>query len=559
MFDRNLEFIGNESLKQRLKKITLAQSSKNMSYCMTPSDDYLLMKNDIPLDDINDPKKAVNEMLDTVIKNPMDVNDIIITFGIGLGYLLDAVYNKYSAKIIVYEPDIELLHFVLNNIDISEHLASGRVYITNDLDELLKKLSSIYISKDKVEIVYLKNYALVKSQELLTLTQKVYETCKTKMVDVNTITKFSRRWLVNSLINVAKSKKVRVLNLSDLEGKFAGQTALIVAAGPSLNENIEKIKANREKFVVFAVNKVLKTLAENGITPDFLVCLDAYGIENTIAGLEDYCSNINCISDLRSDYVILRKSFKRNFFTFSENDFVVKSLANYNPFIKTYELGGSATTMCFVIAAKLGFSRIVFAGLDLAFKENVLYSNGEEINKVSASQIAIGTVNKNIVKVKSVNGSLVDTREDYATFIKHFEVLIKEYNLPEIYNLTSFGAYIEGMKNVSFDEISLNTISSLSTPIILGEAEAINFETNDWSQNEIFLINNVINQVSKGIFSPALVSLIVKSSLLYEYMQADILNVMQAKFDSELAAEFIDKTKAAIKKVIEYLQKLNLI
>ena len=115
------------------------------------------------------------------------------------------------------------------------------------------------------------------------------------------------------------------------------------------------------------------------------------------------------------------------------------------------------------------------------------------------------------------------------------------------------------MKNVSFDEISLNTISSLSTPIILGEAEAINFETNDWSQNEIFLINNVINQVSKGIFSPALVSLIVKSSLLYEYMQADILNVMQAKFDSELAAEFIDKTKAAIKKVIEYLQKLNLI
>ena len=60
MFDRNLEFIGNESLKQRLKKITLAQSSKNMSYCMTPSDDYLLMKNDIPLDDINDHKKAFN-------------------------------------------------------------------------------------------------------------------------------------------------------------------------------------------------------------------------------------------------------------------------------------------------------------------------------------------------------------------------------------------------------------------------------------------------------------------------------------------------------------------
>ena len=559
MFYRNLEFIENESLKQRLKKITLAQSSKNMSYCMTPSDDYLLIKNDLPLDDVNDPKKAVNEMLESIIKTPMDVNDIIITFGIGLGYLLDAAYNKYTSKIIVYEPDIELLHFVLNNIDISEHLASGRIYITNDLDELLKKLSSIYISKDKVEIVYLKNYAIIKSQELLTLTQKVYDTCKTKMVDVNTITKFSKRWLVNTLLNIAKTNSEKVLNLSDLEGKFTGQTALIIAAGPSLNDNIEKIKANRDKYVIFAVNKVLRTLYANDITPDFLVCLDAFGIEKTIVGLEDFCKNINCISDLRSDYTILRSNFKRHLLTFSENDFVGKSLANYNPSIKTYELGGSATTMCFVVAAKLGFSKIIFAGLDLAFKEKVLYSTGEEINKVSANQIAIGSVNKNVVKVKSVNGTLVDTREDYATFIKHFEILLKELNVPEVYNLTNFGAYIEGMKSKTFDEIPLNFSSSLSTPIILGEAKEINFETNSWAQNEVFLINNVITQLSKGIFSPALVSLIVKSSLLYEYMQADILNIMQSKFDSKLTEEFIEKTKFAIKKVIEYLQKLRLI
>ena len=55
MFDRNLEFIDNEPLKERLKKITLEKSSKNMSYCMTPSNDYLLMKNNVPIDDINNP------------------------------------------------------------------------------------------------------------------------------------------------------------------------------------------------------------------------------------------------------------------------------------------------------------------------------------------------------------------------------------------------------------------------------------------------------------------------------------------------------------------------
>ena len=139
MFDRNLEFIDNEDLKERLRKITIEQSSKDMSYCITPSNDYLLMKNNVPFDDINNPREAIKQMLSASIKHPMTANDIIITFGIGLGYLLDETYNTYPSKIFVYEPDIEVLHFVLHNVDISEHLASGRVYITNDLDELMKK------------------------------------------------------------------------------------------------------------------------------------------------------------------------------------------------------------------------------------------------------------------------------------------------------------------------------------------------------------------------------------------------------------------------------------
>lgn len=558
MFDRNLEFIDNEELKERLKKITIEQSSKDMSYCMTPSNDYLLMKNNVPFDDLNNPREAIKQSLKNSIKQPMTANDIIITFGIGLGYLLDETYNTYPAKIFVYEPDIEVLHFVLHNVDISEHLASGRVYITNDLDELMKKLSSSYITKDKVEIVYLKNYAIVKSKELLKLTQRVYETCKSKMVDVNTITRFSKIWLFNALQNISTVNNSSIYKLSDLEDKFTGQTALIIAAGPSLNDNLETIKANRDKYVIFAVNKVLRTLEANGIIPDFAVCLDAVAVDNTLKGLEDFCSKINCISDLKSDSIILTKNFKRFFLTFSENDFVVKSLANFTPYIKQYETGGSATTLSFVAAAKLGFSKIIFAGLDMAFKDNVIYSTGETVNKISNNQIQVDAVVKNIVKVKSVNGNLIDTRDDYAAFIQHFETLIREYEITEVYNTTSFGAAIDGMKNVPLDKIPL-FFSSTGTPFILGEAKPFKFETNAWTQQELFLINNVISLLSRGIFSPALVSSIVKSPLLYAYMQADILQVLQAQFNQELAERFIERTKSGIKRIIDALQKNRLI
>ena len=72
-----------------------------------------------------------------------------------------------------------------------------------------------------------------------------------------------------------------VYKLSDLYGSFIGQTALIIGAGPSLAENIQIIKENREKYVIFAVNKVLRTLIENGIFPDFVVCLDAKFVEKS--------------------------------------------------------------------------------------------------------------------------------------------------------------------------------------------------------------------------------------------------------------------------------------
>ena len=558
MFNKNLEYLVDEKLKARLQAISIEDSRKSISYCITPSNDYVILKNDVPLDDIENPRKAAKDMLSQNIKKPMKANDIIINFGIGLGYLLDETFNTHPSRIMIYEPDIKILHFVLNNVDISEHLASGRVTIFTDLDELIKKLSSMYLTKDKVEIVYLKNYAIIKNQELITLTQKVYDTCKSKMIDINTITKFSKNWLENSIKNIAKVNNSATYLLSDLVNKFEGQTALIVAAGPSLNENIEKIKSNREKFVIFAVNKVLRTLLSNDIIPDFLVCLDAANTDYTLVGLEDYLPKINCIMDLKSDNNILNKNFRRCFISFSENDFAIRNLMEYNRFIKTLEIGGSATTMAYVSAVVLGFSKIIFTGLDLAFKDDVIYSSGETIQKLSDSQIAIDRTTKNIVYVDSVNGGKVATRDDYAAFIKHFELLINETDYKEVYNTTSFGAKINGIKNYSFDEISLIfTLNNSSS--VLGETRPFKFEIKEWLQDELFLINNIINILSMNDFSLALVSAIVKSPLTYQYMQADVLNVIQSNFDPALGNDFLDKTKVAVRTIVDLLQKNRLI
>ena len=556
MFNKNLEAIDNLALKRRLEKISTIESRVGISYCVTPSNDYVLLKDDVPSDDLNNPREAIRQLTSKTIKQEMKSNDIIINFGIGLGYLLDETFNTFPSRIYVYEPDLNLLHFVLNNVDISEHLASGRVFITNDLSELTTKLAATYLTKDKVEILYLQNYAVVKNKELLMLTQKVFDTCKSKMIDVNTITKFSKRWLINTIDNLAQIRESKAYLLSDLENKFIGQTALIAAAGPSLSDNISQIQTNRDKFVIFAVNKSVKYLLQNGITPDFVVGLDAGNMERTIGSCREYLAKSNCITDVRADKTLMQIGFNKVFFNFSETDFFIKKLAKYNNFMKFYEAGGSASTLALTSAVKMGFSKIIFAGLDLAFKDNVIYSGGETMNRISQEQIMVDNVKKNLVQVRSVNGGLVYTREDYQAFIQHFETLIKELNYSEIYNLSSFGAFIQGIKTVKFEELNLYSPASMQQ---VAFAQPFNFDLKQFIDEEFCQINNIITMVSKGVFSSALVNAIVKSMFIYQYLQADILVVLQRNFDTELADSFIEKTKQAIKVIVEKLQKNKLI
>lgn len=556
MFNKNMAVLNNPNLQRRLEKVSLLDAKQGITYIITESKDYILLKDDIPIDDLKNPREAIRKHLDELIKHEMKPNDIIITFGIGLGYLLDETFNTYPSKIFVYEPDLELLKFVLSNVDISEHLASGRVFISNDLDELLDKVSNTYLSKDKVEIVYLQNYAVVKNKELLLLTQRIFETCKSKLVDVSTIAKFSETWLINTLENINKINNQNCYLLSDLEDKFIGQTAIVLGAGPSLNDNIDKIKANRNRFVIFAVNKVVKYLEQKGITPDFIVCLDARNMSRTLDVDPQYLARTNCIMDLRVDKEIFDKQFKKVFVNFSDTDFIISKLAKTNDFIKIYESGGTSTLLAFVSAVKLGFSKIILAGIDLAFKDDVIYADGQVLNRISQDEIMVDSVKKTLVKVKSVNGDFVYTRDDYQAFIHQFGEVIKNLKYSNVYNISTFGAEISGVKAVNFESLSLMVPTNTQ---ILDEVQPFKLKLEQFMQEEFLHINDIIEMLSKEVFSPALITIIVKSVLIYQYMQTDILNVLQRNFDPSLAEDFLNKTKQSIKVVIDILQRNRMI
>ena len=111
-------------------------------------------------------------------------------------------------------------------------------------------------------------------------------------------------------------------------------------------------------------------------------------------------------------------------------------------------------------------------------------------------------------------------------------------------------------QNVKFEDLYLNP-EVLMPPVSF--VQPFKLQMKEFIDEEFCNINNIISILSKGVFSPALISAIVKSTMLYQYLQPEILVVLQKNFAPELAEDFIEKTKTAIKIVVEQLQKNRLV
>ena len=100
---------------------------------------------------------------------------------------------------------------------------------------------------------------------------------------------------------------------------------------------------------------------------------------------------------------------------------------------------------------------------------------------------------KKLTYVKGVNGEMIPSRDDYASFIRHFEeILTQENNPAKVVNTSTSGAYIAGItymeladfvKNLKPQQININK-----------ELEAVFKETHDkWQKTNHEIHKAILN------------------------------------------------------------------
>ena len=500
MFNKNISAlkIYNPQLAKKLEEYPLEKAQKQVSAHKAASGDFIIAYNNIALDDMQNPIEKAKNIWTQMTHFEFEKNDIAVIFGLGLGYLFKRAYVSASSRILLYEPSLDVLRFVFEYVDLSEQLLDSRVCLCNTEDDCANFLSVKYIVNDRIEVVFSPVYANLYPDLLTSFTKRIVTVCESKNVDMATIKVHSKSWLENDLKNLSDMKQGRAIGL--LKNAFAGKTALIVGAGPSLKKDIELIKANRSKFVIFAVNKIFDFLIENGIMPDFFVVSDSSYVWMCVKSPNEVFKQTNLLITTKGDYEFSKKNFKKKVYYFLKNDEFFKELALMYPEVITLgETEGSVVSQALYGAVEMGFSNIVFSGFDLAIKPDEAYAQDIKIQNIHDDIIKVGDEIKRLCSVKSFDGKIIETRSDYKLFISQFESAFDKIKNVSFYNTTDFGAYIKGMIYLSLSEIIAKLeLTSIDADLVLENSFAAT--ENIWQrviESEKDILKKQIQQVKK--------------------------------------------------------------
>ncbi|MDD3238283.1 MAG: DUF115 domain-containing protein [Candidatus Gastranaerophilales bacterium] len=526
MLQKNLSALKKYSPKiaDKIEQISIEDAAKNISVHQAKSGDLVIAKDGIALESLENPIENSKNVWDSIVKAPLTKNDFVIIYGLGLGYLLKRTYISCPSRIVVYEPFVEVLRFVLEYVDFSAVLSSGRVFFAEDANSVNDFVNDRFLTSDRVEVVYPEAYAARFSQEVIDFSTKIFETCTSKISDVNTIKRLSGKWVGNFIQNIKKLDGA--VPLSCFRDKYQGKTAVILGAGPSLRTNFEYIKKNKDKFVIFAVNKVCDFLAEQNFIPDFMVVADAEFVEFSMRHYTNLTEKVNLIASPKVDSATYNLKYASKILFLLENDSISVDLKKHFDAISLSATAGTGVAQCYFAATEMGFKNLIFAGVDLAFKDGEIYA-GRKVDLETESgnlnfkqdhpdKVYLST--KGLREIIAHNGQKVLTRDDYLVFINQLSSIFQQDKIHNLYNVTNFGANISGMKYLDFEsvlselnlkdddgtidvEFVVNQNQFLSKEIVqywreLSENEKINITNQrdilaDWVSKRFTLVNDI--------------------------------------------------------------------
>lgn len=473
------------------------------------SGDYVLLYEGLPFHSMANPQAEAEQIYNNLPHKSKEA--ITVIYGLGLGYLFKRISMSFEGRIILYEPNLDILRVTFEAVDFSEELSNDRIILIHRKDDLESAFQKLYVYEDPINLCFLTVYNQLFPDKIKEIMEELAFLKGYFNNNYHTLYSASLYWMISALENL-KPIINESIYIDALKDKFRGKPAIIMSGGPSLLKNIDQVREYNDKAVLFSIGGALKKAQKHNVRPDFGVFIDVYPPTHQTEGI-DFIDQLNLIMQPSTNEHVYTLDSKRKFVYLASNDYFSQCIAELLKLdIEHFYNRGTVSIAALYAAINFGCDPIILVGSDLAFtKSGQQYADDSMLNIYKP---------KSEIEVPAADGSgMLPTSGSYASFIRYYENLAKELNgRVRIINATEGGALINGFEHMSFKDAA-KAIPNESINVEKTISEALEGYKNPFQTGKMKLVNNLQHQL-KSI--PKLLTVIKKAKSISSKLKQEI-------------------------------------
>ncbi|NLJ71749.1 MAG: motility associated factor glycosyltransferase family protein [Syntrophomonadaceae bacterium] len=384
----------------------------------------------------------------------------VIFYGIGLGYHIEAFLERYPhLTFSFYEPIPEVFRAYLSNSKLKDLPVQGlnEIVVENSPIDANNFLNKIVKKYKKILYFDLPSYKSIFPNKHSRFAKLFTEIARGQLSSLATNLTFEKRWIINCLLNFRELLDTPNI-IMEKAGQFKNLPAIIVAAGPSLDYEIENLKQIKENGLayIFSVGSAVNSLIDAGIYPDAQCAIDP-GEANqqyVFARItEERIVDIPLIFGSSIGHEVLANYPGQNkLHMITSQDTISSYLLKVNDGRKLDGVmdAPSVAVVTLQMLYILGFNPIILVGQNLAYKDNRHYADGIEY---ADSMRIDSSKTESLMRIRDVEGNEVYASIPFERMRLVMEEYIKLMPDTQVINTTRGGAHIEGTEFRHLEEL----------------------------------------------------------------------------------------------------------
>ena len=409
---------------------------------------------------LHDQNGAMQEAVQWVSSHAVEQVDYLVVFGIGLGWhwkaLLPWLQAKATRRLVFLEDDLAIIQAFLES-------ALAEPFFKDPQSTLLflEEGSEGRQAKELVTwYAYQRAWSMVASPAYSRYRHEVFTQLSTELtvfqIDLSSILSELFEPSFGPLRNFGRTLFLwkKSLQASSLFDRFKGCPAIVVAAGPSLEKEIEHLRKMESRALIIAGGSAVNALLQAGIVPHLAATVDPNPMQYArFRQIQPFCLPILYRSRALYEALMLQCGpllYLRGGDGYPIVEWFEHALGMRG---KAVDGGNSVANMIIETAYAFGCRSIVMVGYDLAYTDGERYTSLVSESMASGESSAFhGETKGQLIDGTTYDGRPVLTEAKWMTEANWIEQFSKNHPRLHLVNTAQDGLAIKGLTRMPFTE-----------------------------------------------------------------------------------------------------------